>query len=1158
MMRMGFTKVLVVFLGIVLVTSLLPLQSVNSATPSFSGRITLSNSGAADTAALPAIAAGAGGNVTVVFEDEGDIRFTNSTNNGASFLPLPAKDIGDENPGVDGSSFPQVGIFGSNVYTVWHGSADRINFTASNDYGLNFVSLRIDDNTTPSQDLDMAISDSGLVYVVWHDNESSGDDIVLFKRSIDNGVNFDSTIIIEDDTDPNDGTNPKPQVATSGDNVYIVWQNATDILVSRSVNNGISFETPVDVGDVPQALQFDIALPQITANGNNVYVSFRSESSEEMKFTKSTDQGITFSTPFVLGNTGVFPIVVDDLIPSQIASSGNNVFVTWINGADNLGVDSDVNFRRSADGGTTWDSSINLSGDSNSRSTVPRLDVEGTNVYVVWQDNQASGTDILFAASSLSGAAGSFPTPIGNLTDTTISSNALNPAIASSGNNIYAVWQDDSTGFSDILFNLGTLSAISIDFDQAKYRIDDTPTVTITAPDPTPGVVDKISVNMTSTTSPLGVIGNVTFTETDVSTGIFTNSSIQFVDDPDTTTDLRLKVSPGDTITAFFQDIGGQTTIFPVDVKVGQLGVDLDWPINSFDNVPIVTDKVFRDKVAGLRVTDQNSNLSPTVAESITVTVKSEKDTTGISLTLTESGVDTGIFGGITGSAQSNLVLQGYDLVGTPTTNAQILVNLTAAVSNGPTITTTIKSLSDQSGVVQIILEHDAPHPIESSLAFYLGNFTTTTGDSNDASDTIKTADGDVVELDFGILALNLFILISPQESDSGVIEVRKIFEEPSEDDNLSVIHNGKTIIFSVDRSGTPGGGGGGGASAGLIVNALAGISLSGGGGADGSPPITSLGTLITNKNFEIPSEIEQIVSTQDPLIPLEPIPLDTYDFDYPLSINENGFALGQYSNTVKTTSLKTGEPVSLTTLFYEQTAIQHVSMYLNLRDITSGDLAKSDTQILYNKDKPLQIIDPNGYFDKVNVIITEDEDTIKKFATFEIVFAKSMEKSDIVLRAWDDRLQSRDTIILDAIQVFDEESFPVDAAPEVETSTISTSPESVETPIPTDTPIVPEWIKNNAEWWSQGEVDDTTFKNAIGFLIEQQIIDIPTGPNVSVSTEGLSVDEKRALEEEAQRVTPIPDWVKNTAEWWYLGDVTEDEFLMSIEYLIKNGVIEI
>jgi hypothetical protein len=60
------------------------------------------------------------------------------------------------------------------------------------------------------------------------------------------------------------------------------------------------------------------------------------------------------------------------------------------------------------------------------------------------------------------------------------------------------------------------------------------------------------------------------------------------------------------------------------------------------------------------------------------------------------------------------------------------------------------------------------------------------------------------------------------------------------------------------------------------------------------------------------------------------------------------------------------------------------------------------------------------------------------------------------------------------------------------------------------------------------------------------------------VSTEGLSVDEKRALEEEAERVTPIPDWVKNTAEWWYLGELSEDEFLASIEYLVKEGIIDV
>jgi len=107
-----------------------------------------------------------------------------------------------------------------------------------------------------------------------------------------------------------------------------------------------------------------------------------------------------------------------------------------------------------------------------------------------------------------------------------------------------------------------------------------------------------------------------------------------------------------------------------------------------------------------------------------------------------------------------------------------------------------------------------------------------------------------------------------------------------------------------------------------------------------------------------------------------------------------------------------------------------------------------------------------------------------------------------------------------------------------------------------TDTPKVPEWVKNNAEWWSQGEVDDTTFKNAIGFLIDKQIIDVPTGPNVSIDKDELSYEELVELEDE--HVIPIPNWVKNNAEWWYLGALSEDEFLASIEYLVKEGIIQV
>ncbi len=473
--------------------------------------------------------------------------------------------------------------------------------------------------------------------------------------------------------------------------------------------------------------------------------------------------------------------------------------------------------------------------------------------------------------------------------------------------------------------------------------------------------------------------------------------------------------------------------------------------------------------------------------------------------------------------------------VGTATTNSEVIANQTATAGQG-TITGLITSTTDSTGI-SIDLVESGP-----STGFYIGSFRTTTGSSNDSSNLISVADGDVITIDPQEDGFKATLLVTPANAASGALKVKKL----PNSETITITYNAESLSIPVIAEEELGGGGGGGVRVGLVVNALAGVSSLAGGGTDGSPPITSLGQLVTNKNFEIPSEIEQIIVNQDPLIPLEPISLDKYDFDFPLSINENGFALGQYSNTIKTTSLKTGEPVSITALFYEQTAIQHVSMYLNLRDINSGNLAKSDTQILYNKDKPLQIVDPNGYFDKVDVIISEDEDTIKKFATFEIVFAKSMEKSDIVLRAWDDKFRSRDTIILDAIQVFDEESYPADTPTEVETSTLSVSPEP-------ESIQLPEWIKNNAGWWAEGNIEDSTFINGLEFLVQEGIIDVPTTANVSKDP-----DQKEEEISEPEEVQEIPSWIKNTAQWWSEDLISEKEFIQVVEYLINNGLIEI
>ena len=87
----------------------------------------------------------------------------------------------------------------------------------------------------------------------------------------------------------------------------------------------------------------------------------------------------------------------------------------------------------------------------------------------------------------------------------------------------------------------------------------------------------------------------------------------------------------------------------------------------------------------------------------------------------------------------------------------------------------------------------------------------------------------------------------------------------------------------------------------------------------------------------------------------------------------------------------------------------------------------------------------------------------------------------------------------------------------------------------------LPYWIKDIAIMWiTEPTVTDKDFARAIGYLIEHQIIKVPyTAPD----------DET---------ISTIPDWVKNNAGWWAEGQIPDSAFVDGIEYLIKEGIIQI
>ena len=87
----------------------------------------------------------------------------------------------------------------------------------------------------------------------------------------------------------------------------------------------------------------------------------------------------------------------------------------------------------------------------------------------------------------------------------------------------------------------------------------------------------------------------------------------------------------------------------------------------------------------------------------------------------------------------------------------------------------------------------------------------------------------------------------------------------------------------------------------------------------------------------------------------------------------------------------------------------------------------------------------------------------------------------------------------------------------------------------------LPFWIKDLAKMWiNEPLVTDKDFARAIEYLIQVEIIKIPY------------------TEPEGETISSIPEWVKNNAGWWIEGKISDTEFVLALQYLVKTGIITV
>ncbi len=275
------------------------------------------------------------------------------------------------------SEWPSIAVSGLNVHVVWH---DRITsggtyYKRSTDGGVSWgPDLLLRSNTVTLGSISLALSGSS-VHVVWHENIGANYEI-YYKRSTDGGTNWGTDTRLTVDS----ATSGYPCITASGSVVHVVWHDGRqgssnfEIYYIRSTDGGTTWGAETRLTNNPAVSGY----PCITSSGQAVHVVWNDvrDGNNEIYYKYSSDGGVSWGADTRLTNNSAV---------SQNASlslSGSNLHLVWI---DNRDGNYEVYYKRSTDGGVSWETDTRLTNDV-AFSTYASVSASGPVVHVVWQD----------------------------------------------------------------------------------------------------------------------------------------------------------------------------------------------------------------------------------------------------------------------------------------------------------------------------------------------------------------------------------------------------------------------------------------------------------------------------------------------------------------------------------------------------------------------------------------------------------------------------------------------------------------------------------------------------------------------------------------------------------------------------------------------------
>ncbi len=315
----------------------------------------------------------------------------------------------------------------------------------------------------PDAILPQIAASGASVFVTWTEARS-GVANIHFNHSFDGGSTWLDSAIRLNTNSPDTAASSGPDIAISGDGVFVVWQDGRidkrDIFFSRSEDGGSSWLTKeIRLNTNPAGTSFAGA-PQVAAVGDAIYVAWldsRNGGTQagpyDVYFNRSLDRGITWLPADLRLDTTV-PGTADSR-EVRVCAVNDSVYVIWRDDRNGL---SDIFLNRSLDAGLSWMSSeerLNSSPPGVSECLSPRIHADGSAVYVTWGESRSGAADIFFNRSLDQG--NSWLMADRRLdTDPPGRTRSFWPRITVSGNTVYVVWSDTGSDDNGSFLNRST------------------------------------------------------------------------------------------------------------------------------------------------------------------------------------------------------------------------------------------------------------------------------------------------------------------------------------------------------------------------------------------------------------------------------------------------------------------------------------------------------------------------------------------------------------------------------------------------------------------------------------------------------------------------------------------------------------------------------